>query len=266
MATSHLSRMAAAGFVLILAVTAFGQEGRTTLWSFLGIPQAADRINGGLMNRTGKRPGLEKKPPLKRIADPSNLKSDVPAIKKAAEIKQAEDLKPQKIKAVKYLAKIGCGCYDADGSVTEALKAAMTDCTEEVRLAAVQAIAEAASSQCCPNCGATCCCNEKISEQLFQLSQGVDDAGCPKEPSARVREAAMQALRVCCPGGPPVLVEPETTPETPIPEMPTPETPTPATPRPTPESPTPQATSQFSPAADAHLRSGSLRLTDRNTR
>lgn len=214
MNTRYLPRIVAAGMVLLVSAIAVGQEPRSTLWSFLGIPQAYQAGHGALFNRKGNRPGLEKKPPLKGLADPANLKSDVPAIKKAAEIKQAEDLKPQKIKAVKYLASIGCGCYDTDGSVTDALVAAMDDCTEEVRLATVQAITEAASRQCCNFCGATCCCNEKISEQLFKMAYELDDAGCYVEPSARVRQAAARALSVCCPGRGPIMIgEPEYQPE-----------------------------------------------------
>ncbi|MFM2097065.1 MAG: hypothetical protein RIS70_4189, partial [Planctomycetota bacterium] len=86
-----------------------------TVWSFLGIPQGAKRVSDNWTNRGGRFPGMEKKPPLKKIADPENLKSDNPAIKKAAEIKKEEDLAKQKIKAVKYLASIGCGCYNRDG-------------------------------------------------------------------------------------------------------------------------------------------------------
>src|SRR5688572_25487533 len=89
-----------------------------TLWSFLGIPQGYRRMRDGLSNRNGNNPAAERQPPLKAIADPKNLKSEDPAIKKAAEIKQAEDLKKQKIKAIKYLASIGCGCYNRDGSIT----------------------------------------------------------------------------------------------------------------------------------------------------
>src|SRR5262245_59071084 len=74
----------------------------TTLWNLLGIPQAMNKINANTCNRRGNLPGMEKSPPLLHIADPANLQSPVPAIKAAAEIKQAEDLKPQKIKALKY--------------------------------------------------------------------------------------------------------------------------------------------------------------------
>jgi hypothetical protein len=168
------------------------------LWSFLGVPQASYKIHAQLFNRQGNHPGLEKKPPLKGIADPANLKSDVPAIKAAAEIKQAEDLKPQKIKAIKYLAQIGCGCYDKDEKVTGALLAAMDDCTEEVRLAAVEAIATAASGEYCTHCKERSCCNEKIVAQLSKIAYDRDDTGCFIEPSERVRQAAIRAMCVCC--------------------------------------------------------------------
>jgi hypothetical protein len=176
----------------------------TTIWSFLGIPQAMRGMRDGMSNKFGNHPALERKPPLKALADPANLKSDVPAIKAAAEIKQAEDLKPQKIKAVKYLAKVGCGCYDKDGKVTAALVAAMDDCTEDVRRAAVEAITEGAQGECCSACNQKSCCNEKVTEQLAKLAYERDDQGCYVEPSERIRQAAIQALRVCCPNtGPP---------------------------------------------------------------
>jgi hypothetical protein len=235
------------------ATTAFGQApppppASPTLWSFLGIPQASYKIHAQLFNRRGNHPRLEKKPPLKGIADPANLKSDVPAIKAAAEIKQAEDLKPQKIKAIKFLATIGCGCYDKDKKITKALLAAMDDCTEDVRLAAVQAISEAASSNACEHCGQNSCCNEDITNQLYKIAYELDDLGCPVEPSERVREAAIEALRICCPSRLPVQevapvpvegadrpapiegVDPNRVPPPPTPAVPVP--PTPAVPQP----------------------------------
>jgi hypothetical protein len=170
-----------------------------TLWSFLGIPQGYRAFRDG-MNARGNRPGLERKPPLKAIADPKNLQSDNPAIKKAAEVKQAEDLKPQKIKAIKYLAQIGCGCYNRDGSITDALLKSMDDCTEAVRLATVQAISEAAAGEACANCKMRSCCSEEISNKLYEIAYERDETGCYLEPSERVRLAAAEALRTCCPG------------------------------------------------------------------
>jgi hypothetical protein len=145
---------------------------------------------------------------LKALNDPSFLQPGVPPIlKKGAEVKIAEDLAPQKIKAAKYLAKIGCGCYDKDKSITEALTATMVDCTEKVRLATIEAVAEAAAGQCCANCGQTCCCNEDILKTLARLAYERDEFGCYEESSQRVREAAVRALEICCPGTGPVEEE-----------------------------------------------------------
>jgi hypothetical protein len=182
----------------------------TTLWNFLGIPQGIRKLQGATRNRNGNRPNREPKPPLKAIADPANLESKDPSIKKAAEIKQAEDLKKQKIKAVKYLASIGCGCYDADGGVTAALVASMSDCTEDVRYETIKAITEAAQNGCCANCGSTCCCNKDILTAFAKIAYERDDHGCYLEASGRVRQAAAEGLRACCPNdSPPVIVEPE---------------------------------------------------------
>jgi hypothetical protein len=171
-----------------------------TLWSFLGIPQAITATQDNLANRSGNRPRAERKPRLTRIADPENLKSDNPAIKRAAEIKKEEDLAKQKIKAVKYLTKIGCGCYNRDGSITDALLKALDDCTEEVRKETVKAIMEAANDEACVNCKNKSCCSEEISNKLYEMAYERDDAGCFLEPSERVRNLAAEALRACCPG------------------------------------------------------------------
>jgi len=170
-----------------------------TIWSFLGIPQAFTHFKDATANRFGKLPCLERKPPVKALADPAFLESDVPALKAAAEIKAAEDLKPQKIKAVRYLAQIGCGCYDKDGKVTQALLAAMEDPTEEVRLAAIKAMSAAAKSEYCEYCKQKSCCSEKMTEQLAKIAYERDESGCFLEPSERVRRAAEQALWICCP-------------------------------------------------------------------
>ena len=170
-----------------------------TLWRFLGIPQAAQKVNAQVFNRRGNTPRLESKPPLKAISDPANLAPDMPKpIQAAAKIKQAEDMAPQKKKAIKYLAEIGCGCYDKQGEVTDALVAAMDDCTEEVRLDSVEAIKTAASADPCCNCGSKCCCNEKILKKLAELAYERGPDGCFVEPSERVRQAAAEALTVCC--------------------------------------------------------------------
>src|SRR5689334_9113388 len=58
----------------------------TTLWSFMGVPQGYRWFRDNAFNRNGLRPGLERQPPLKAIADPRNLASPDAAIKKAAEV------------------------------------------------------------------------------------------------------------------------------------------------------------------------------------
>jgi hypothetical protein len=183
----------------------------TTLWKFLGIPQARQALRDGVSNRFGNRPWMERRPPVKPLAHPDNLESQNPAIKRAAEIKSQEDLAPQKIKAVKYLAKIGCGCYDKDGSVTAALIAAMEDCTERVRLATVEAIKEATEKGACTTCNQKCCCNEDLVKKLYELAYEKDNEGCWLEPSEEVRQAAREAMMACCRGrGPegPIYEEP----------------------------------------------------------
>ncbi len=174
-----------------------------TLWRFIGIPQGIQKVRDVTTNRRGRFPGLERKPALTRIGDPANLASPNPAIKAAAEIKTAEDMKQQKIKAIKYLATIGCGCYDKDGKITDAILAATDDCTPDVRMAAIEAIEAAASGECCRKCGSTSCCNEKVNKRLSEIAYERGDDGCPLEPNAEIRQAAKRVLCKCCPGGPP---------------------------------------------------------------
>lgn len=174
-------------------------QGETTLWGFLGIPQGINKVKDQLINPLGNFPGLERKPKLKQIADPSfldaaNPASKVPALKKAAEIKMAEDLAPQKIKAIKYLAKVGCGCYPG---VKEALMAALEDCTETVRYQAAKAIGRAAEQKC-ETCSKQCCCDEELTNLLSKIAYEKDDKCCWFEASERVREAAAEAMKTCC--------------------------------------------------------------------
>lgn len=133
--------------LLLVCVTATGcfspRQDVPTLWDKLGIPQGYAVVRDHFTNKSGNRPWKEAKPPLLRIADAANLESPNDAIKAAAEIKMEEDLAAQKIKALKYLGKIGCGCYDESGKVEAALMAGLSDCTPAVRMAAIDAIKEA---------------------------------------------------------------------------------------------------------------------------
>lgn len=173
-----------------------------TVWQKLGIPQGVIGFRDSLVNRRGNFPGLERKPPLLPIAAPQNLESPVEAIKVAAQVKQAEDLKKQKIKALKYLGEIGCGCYDKDGAIESALLAALEDCTPDVRIAAAEAIQTAVGECCCVDTCAQTCCTDAIQEKLADLAYGEED-GCYIEPNPEIRAAAMAALSAC----PPIIEE-----------------------------------------------------------
>lgn len=149
MRTISIGVMALATALVVLATTTAGAAEPaavpTTLLNTLGIPQGVQRVQDALVNRNGNFPQLERKDPIRRIADPANLESDNPAIKTAAKIKKDQDLAKQKIKAIKHLSSVGCGCYPG---VAEALLAALEDCTEEVRYEAAVAFCEAAGTPC----------------------------------------------------------------------------------------------------------------------
>lgn len=155
-----------------------------TFWNRLGIPShPLDAIR----NRGGNFPDSERKPPLKTIADPANLASGNPAIKKAAEIKAQEDMAAQKIKAIKYLGEIGCGgCYKG---VDKALAEALGDCTEAVRYEAVKAILSASA------CGENECI-KKCVRQTKTCKEATCDCwvGCMKRTCATMHLLCGKAL------------------------------------------------------------------------
>ena len=180
--------------ISVTSVTAYpADSGTPTLWHWLGVPQGYNKVKDARINKSGNHPAKERKPPLKRIADPENFESPNPAIKAAAKIKAEEDLAPQKIKAIKYLATVGCGCYTG---VRDALLAALEDCTEEVRYQAAIALCQAAGNPC-KNCDKTGCCNAEVMNKLNEMAHGQDAKGCFVESSARVRAAATNALNAC---------------------------------------------------------------------
>ena len=176
-----------------------------TLPDYLGLTKACQSLGGlltQLRDQLGKYfPGLEPQPPVLAITDPANKDSPNPAVAAAANIKAQEDAAEQKIKALRYLATIGCGgCYP---DVEKAYLSGLADCTEEVRFEAAQAIRKTAGGPCmfCKQMG---CCSPEIRKKLADLAFGMNKkTGFPKEPSARVRRAAKLALDACgCPPPP----------------------------------------------------------------
>jgi hypothetical protein len=192
---------------------------RQTLPEFLGVKCLAEGVCGlvnQFRNCLGLRfPGLEATPPLLAITDPANMSADAPpAVQAAADIKAQEDQAAQKIKALRYLASIGCaGCYP---DVEDALIASMDDCTEAVRYEAVVAVRVTAegggcccSCSCSGGCNTFACCSEKMQKKLKELAYG-KEGSCNKESSARVRRQARLALAAC---GPPVVYDQPQEPE-----------------------------------------------------
>ena len=149
-----------------------------------------------IKNKLGmKYPGLETKAPLKAITDPANLGPEAsPAVQAAAKVKAEEEQAPQKIKGLRYLGSIGCGgCYP---DVEEALLAGLDDCTEAVRWEAVNAIRSTVGNPC-TFCKASACCSPAVREKLKKVAYDIDEYGCFKEPSGRVRRVARLALCGC---------------------------------------------------------------------
>jgi hypothetical protein len=162
----------------------------------LGFPQGVQKVEDARLNRSGDNPDRERTPALKRIADPANQQSPNPAIKAAAKAKADADLAPQKIKAIKYLATVCCGCAKNKDDVKDALLAALDDCTEEVRYEAAMALCQCAGNVCV-TCNSGSCCDAKVMNKLLKVSEGKDEQGCWLEASARVRAVAANGLNAC---------------------------------------------------------------------
>ncbi|MGH7200445.1 MAG: hypothetical protein ACREJB_07560, partial [Planctomycetaceae bacterium] len=193
-----------------------------TLFDFLGVTQLCQHLHADIeakRNHLGTYfPFIEEQPPLLAISDPALLDSPNPAVAVAAEVKAEEDAAAQKVKAINYLATIGCvACYP---EVEAALIAALHDCTEAVRFAAVEALRDLAGSPC-KRCKAKSCCGLEVRKALLEVAYGKDGLGCSLEPSPRVRRVARLALQACgCEGlvGEGVPLDPEPPIEGPTPE------------------------------------------------
>ncbi|HEX4000076.1 MAG TPA: peptidylprolyl isomerase [Pirellulales bacterium] len=174
-----------------------------TLWQFLGIKNAFTdimKLIEALRNCLGSTfPGLESVPPLTAITNPANMNSSNPAIAAAAGAKADEDQAGQKIKAIRYLATLGCaGCYP---DIEDALLASLDDCTEAVRYEAAKAFREL-SGRSCSACKTKSCCSPKVRKKLDEVANK-KEKNCYKEPSERVRRMARLALAGCGGGATP---------------------------------------------------------------
>jgi len=191
---------AQAGNTTVVAVTTPAAP-KQTLPEFLGITALCKLAGGGishLSSRLGMMfPGLEPGPPLLAITDPANAgPNQPPAVQAAAEVKAEEEAAPQKVKALRFLAGVGCGgCYP---DVEKSFLAALDDCTEVVRYEAVKALRSTAGNPC-HFCRSDSCCSPTVLKKLSAIAYDMD-SGCYTEPSARVRRMARLAMNAC--GGP----------------------------------------------------------------
>ena len=196
---------AQAGATTVVAVAPPAQPccPHQTLWEFLGVKglfKDLGSVVNCIRNELGSVfPGLEALPPMLAIADPKNLQSSNPAVAAAAGAKADEDQAAQKIKAIRYLATLGCaGCYP---DVEDALLAALDDCTEAVRYEAVKALRDLAGRSC-SSCKTKSCCSPKVRKKLDEVANKMVN-GCYKESSERVRRLARLAMAGCGGGAPP---------------------------------------------------------------
>ncbi len=188
---------AQAGATTVVAVAAPGPP-KQTLPEFLGLKGACQAVRGAgqcVISKLGQSfPGLEPGPPVKLLTDPANMDSPISSVKAAAEIKQDKDAADQTVKALRYLATVGCTrCYP---DVEKALVEALDDCTEEVRFAAVQALRDTAGKSC-ETCQTAACCTDEILRRIDKIANESDAQGCPVESSARVRRLARVVISAC---------------------------------------------------------------------
>lgn len=178
-----------------------------TLPHFLGIDTASNKVCGmihrGRLFLSPMIPILEPGPPVAMplaMGDPANLQSPSPAVAAAASIQQAEAAAPGKIKALRYLSTMDCS---RNPQVEEAFLAGLDDCSDSVRIAAVESIID--SNKRCQSCSTTCkscstcggCCTPAIFARLNHLAYSVDEKNCWSEPNSKVRRLARIALSHC---------------------------------------------------------------------
>lgn len=168
----------------------------------------------------------------------------------ANKLKKEEKKVPLKVRAIKYLGTLDCHCYP---DIVVQLLLSLDDCSEKVRYAALEALANkcgggkccgkkhgkplSACKDCgvcdtctngdCPPCDCPgCMCQKEVLARLNKLLLDRDEFGCLKEKSQRVRDLATQMIEDCLVAHQPHPAEtPVTADPTPIPDpvQPTPE-------------------------------------------
>lgn len=132
----------------------------------------------------------------------------------AAKLRARELDIPNRKRAVKYLATFHCGQFpEARDMLVDVL---LNDRWEPVRLEAAEALRDMFANCACdadenvtaedrrrgaPDAGAarhcSCCCDANTLNALAKIAYETKENGCCFEPSLRVREMAVEAIRVC---------------------------------------------------------------------
>lgn len=180
---------------------------------FLGTPTAVAQDKGappwGEFLRQGRWPGFDK---LLRKPFREAPEEEVKGL--AAKLRARELDIPNRKRAVAYLATFHCGQFpEARDMLVDVL---VNDRWEPVRLEAAEALRDMFESCACdadqkftaadrrrgaPDAGAashcSCCCDANTMNALAKIAYETKENGCCFEPSLRVREMAVEAIRVC---------------------------------------------------------------------
>lgn len=191
------SATGANGTTIVAIAPAAGPKG--TIWDFLGVKALCKdlaMVADCGMNLLGAQfPGLASSLPMSSLTNPSAAASSNPAVAAAAAAKADENAAGGKVAALRYLGTLGCGgCYP---EVEKALLAGLDDCIEVVRFEAASALATSSRNHCCRYCMSNRCCSANVRKKLIEIAMTMNDNGCYREPSARVRRMARVALCQC---------------------------------------------------------------------
>jgi hypothetical protein len=162
-----------------------------TIFDKLGLSKIKKKMQekkDAKVNADGCSPDKETKPKLVKLSDEKNLESDNDLLKIAAKAKQDQDLAPQKIKALRYLSSLGCGC---NADVEKAVLSGMEDCVPSVRAEAVKlVVASMQGSNLCAQCkqqGKGKCCGRVKQIISCDLCRGGGCRACNNQGSVAVQ-------------------------------------------------------------------------------
>lgn len=132
------------------------------------------------------------------VAAPENADAGSPLLAMAAESKQQQDLAPKKIRALEYLATLGCS---SDPNVEKAILEGLKDHNPAVRWAAIQAViasARGASSYGENPFGDQIVPAQPVNTMIDPLAFGLEEEGYPaKEPGKKKDDEDAEAPAPC---------------------------------------------------------------------